>query len=1071
MTIALTCPRCGTDNGPDAQSCLACGMILSGAVSEARKVVTVLFCDIAGSTVLGTELDPESLRQLMARYFHEMRSIVDRHGGTTEKFIGDAVMAVFGVPRLHEDDAIRAVRAALEMRANLHDLNEEFARRWGVQISTRSGVNTGEVIAGDPSRGESFVIGDAVNVAARLEQSAEPGDILIGELTYRLIRGVATTEALPALSVKGKREPLRAWRVMSVAAGVSGSPRQMDSPLVGREAELQSLEKAFQQTVDARSCELVTILAPAGLGKSRLVAELVSGLNGRAHVISGRCLPYGEGITFWPIVEVIRDAAGIGSLDSPEDVRPRLRQLLHPADAGHPVLDAELIEERLAALLGLSDVRPGIQETFWSVRKLLEQLAGRRPLVVVFDDIHWGEPTFLDLLEYLVDWLREVPVLILCMARPELLEVRGAWMTGKSNASIATLRPLSGGETDGLIHHLLSGGELTSETRTRIAGVAEGNPLFVEETLRMLVDDGFLQRSNGSWSVIGDLSSLTIPPTIQALLTARLDRLDHQERDVIERASIIGRTFWWGAVSELSPPERRATVGGALQSLTRKELIRPDRSELAEEDAFRFAHILIRDAAYGGIPKASRTDLHERFAGWLEAKIRGRAGEYEEIVGYHLEQAYQTLSELSPPNARTEALGRRAAIPLASAGRRAFARGDMPASVNLLSRAANLASADASARAQLLPDLAFALLETGDFDRMRKVSAETALAAATSGDPTLQAHAMVLGLWMRVFTDPEGWADEAFREANRAISIFESAHNEAGLAKAWALLGLVHLLTCQFAISEEEWERAAGHAHAAGNTREELEYLSWVPLVVWGGPTPVPEAIGKCHSVLERADGDRKAMSTAMFVMAKLEAMRGRFDEARQLIDRAHAILEEVAIPVWLSGPLTQMHGWVEVLAGEPVEAEPSLRRGVEVLREIGELSWLSTVAAILAEALYAQGREEDADEFVRISEEAAGSEDAYSQGLVRSIRSKILARRGELDAAVDLARDAVAILEPTDFLFLQGFSRLSLGEVLLAAGRTDEARAALGEAEALCGAKGFSVGVARARELLARLG
>jgi tetratricopeptide (TPR) repeat protein len=657
--------------------------------------------------------------------------------------------------------------------------------------------------------------------------------------------------------------------------------------------------------------------------------------------------------------------------------------------------------------------------------------------------------------------------MLICLARPELLEIRGAWMTGKTNASMITLPPLNESEMDGLIHHLLGGGELAHTTRHRIAGVAEGNPLFVEETLRMLVDDGLLQRSDGSWKMTGDLSSLTIPLTIQALLTARLDRLEQGERIVIEHASVIGRVFWWGAVSELSPPDQRAGVGGGLQSLARKELILPDHSELSEEDAFAFAHSLIRDAAYRGIPKAKRAELHERFANWLEEKSRGRAGEYEEILGYHLEQAYRALSELSPINDRIKMLGRRAAVPLASAGRRSFGRGDMPASVNLLSRAAALYSEDDPDRLRLLPDLAFAFLETGDFARMQEVVEETTRAATTSGDLTLQAQSLVLRLWMRVFTDPEGWAEQAFREANRAISIFEAEHDERGLAKGWSLLGLVHLLTCQFGTSELEWERAAAHAHAAGDEREELEYLSWVPLVVWGGPTPVEEGIRKCQGILERSAGDRKAMSTALFVMGKLEAMRGGFDEARELIARARSILEEIALPVWMSGPLTQMHGWVEILGGDPAAAEPELRKGAETLREIGEYSWLSTVVGILAEALYEQGREEEAEEFVRLTEETAGSEDAYSQGLLRSIRAKLLAARGEWGAAERLSREAVAIVEPTDFLFLKAFTLESLGAVLQMAGRADEAEAVLAEAIRVCDQKGFTVGVERARKLM----
>jgi class 3 adenylate cyclase/tetratricopeptide (TPR) repeat protein len=1028
---------------------------------EARKVVTVLFSDIAGSTVLGEELDPESLRRLMARYFQEMQAIVQRHGGTTEKFIGDAVMAVFGMPRLHEDDALRAVRAAVEMREALHRLNDEFERVWGVRILVRTGVNTGEVIAGDSAGGDPFVISDAVNVAARLEQAAEPGQILIGESTYRLVRDAVTADPQPPRAVKGKTEPVSAWSLLEVTPGAPGWGRRLDSPLVGRDRELQALEEAFRRTATSRSCEFVTMLGAAGVGKSRLANELLATLGSRSHVVSGRCLPYGEGITFWPIVEVLRDAAGISQADSPEEARPKILQLLEPA------ANTQLIGERLAALLGLSGVTPGIQETFWAVRKFFEELAARRPLVIVFDDIQWGEPTFFDLLEYLADWIQGVPVMLLCLARGDLLDVRGAWMAGKPNTSLIMLHPLTTSQTEGLIGNLLGGAWPPDEALAQLAEIAEGNPLFAEEMLRMLVDDGRLRRDNGNWTVTGDISTLAIPPTIHALLTARLDRLDQEERAVIERASVVGRQFWWGAITELSPDEQRGGLGGRLQALTRKELIRPDRSDLSEEDTFRFTHILIRDAAYRGIPKAIRVDLHERFADWLFEEFRDRAGEYEEIVGYHLEQAYRALSELGPANERTESVGRRAAVPLASAGRRAFARGDMPAAVNLLSRAASLLPAGDPMLPQALPDLAFALLETGDFERLQMVVEQTSEAAAYTADSALQAQASVLGLWMRVFTDPEGWAEEAFQRATQAIATFEEQRDERGLSRGWSLLGLVHLFGCQFATSEDAWERAAIHAHAVGNEREELEYLSWVPLCVWGGPTVVDDGIRRCQEILERAAGDRKAMSTALFTQGKLEAMRGRFDEARKLISRARSILQEVALTVWLAGPLTQMAGWVDMLAGDPASAERDLRWGAETLREIGELSWLSTVAGILAEAVYAQGRYDEVEMFLQMCDETAASEDAYSQSLLRSVRAKLLARQGEMGAAVELGRQAVAIAEPTDFLFMQGFALLSLGETLQLAGRAHEARAVFQDAVGVCEQKGFTVGAQRARSMM----
>jgi class 3 adenylate cyclase/tetratricopeptide (TPR) repeat protein len=1028
------------------------------ARSETRRVVTVLCSDVVGFTGMGQELDPESLRKLMGRYFERVQTIVDHHGGRTEKFIGDAVVAVFGVPQLHEDDAHRAVRAAVEIRDALAELNGEFRRDWGVELRIRTGLNTGEVVAGDPAEGQSFVAGDAVTVAARLEQTADPGDILVSETTYRLVGDAVTAEPLRPLTLKGKHEPVSAWRVLDMVPVGPRWARRLDSPLVGRERELDVLRTVFDQSVERGECHVATLIGVAGVGKSRLTGEVVATLSERATVVGGRCLPYGEGITFWPITELLRGAADIGESDPPNEARRKVGMLLEDAP------DATLVGDRLGGFLGFASATPGVQETFWSVRKLFETLGTRRPLLVVFDDIQWAEPTFLDLLEYLGDWIQGVPVMLLFLARPELLEVRGDWLAGKPNASFVSLPPLTQAETDGLISNLLGGGHLSADARGRIAQAAEGNPLFVGETLRMLVDDGLLERTDGSWVVTGDLSNLKIPPTIHALLTARLDRLADEERAVIERAAVIGRVFWWGAVAELSPGEQRPRVGSHLQALTRKQLIVPHRSTLAEEDAFRFAHILAVDAAYGGIPKATRAELHERFAAWVERRSQDGIGEREEIVGFHLEQAHTALSDLGGRSERAVSLGRRAAAALASAGRRAFARGDMPAAVNLFTRAERVAPHDDPLRREVLPELAFALLETGDFGRLQEVVAETAEAAHGAADARLEAQAVILGLWVRLFTDPEGWAQAAQREATRAISMFEREADERGLAKAWSLLGLFHLTTCQFHAAGEAWEHAATHAAAAGDEREHFEALSWVPLTVWAGPTPVDEGIDRCRSIVERSEGDRKALSTALATWGTFEAMAGRFEEARELTERARATLEEIALPVWVAGPFSQLNAWTELLAGDPAAAERQLRSALETLRKIGELAWLSTVAGILAEAVRVQGRLDESDELLREGEETAGTEDAFSQALFRSVRAKIRAKQGRADEAERLAREAVDIARATDFLFLQWLALASLAEVLEVLGRGDEAQPVLAEAVEVAARKGYSAAAEEAR-------
>jgi class 3 adenylate cyclase/tetratricopeptide (TPR) repeat protein len=1027
--------------------------------------VTVLFSDVKGSTALGQELDPESLRTLMQRYFDEMRTLLERHGGTVEKFIGDAVMAVFGVPHLHEDDAFRAVRAAVDMREALAELNGEFERSWGVTVAARIGVNTGEVIAGDPGGGQAFVVGEAVNLAARLEQAAQPGEILIGAATERLVRDGVALEEAGRLDLRGVGAPVSAWRVLEVDPGASaGWARTDDVPFVGRGRELEHLEAALARAGERRECELVTVMGPAGVGKSRLVREFLRSVEDRATIVTGSCLPYGEGITFWPIVGVLRKAAGIKETDSAAQARTKLGRLL-PADG-----DGPLVEERLTGLLGDGQGAPAIQETFWAVRKLFEQLASTRPLVVVFDDIQWGEPTFLDLLEYLSDWIAGAPVLLTCMARPELEDARAGWGLGKSAATRVALEPLSGTESEGLITTLLGGAELEPAARMRIAEVAEGNPLFLEQTVRMLVEEGMLKRSNRRWIVAGDLSAIAIPPTIHAVLTARLDRLDPTERAVVERASVVGRVFWWDAAAELSPVEERDAVGHALQALTRKGLIRPDRSQLRQEDAFRFSHILVRDAAYHGIPKAARAELHERLADWLGVRTREFAGEYEEIVGYHLEQAYRAKLELGVPREQADALGRRAATPLASAGERAFARGDMPAAVTLLSRAESLFPRADPQRLELLPQLAFALLETGDFDRMLAVAAETTDAAAAAGNAGLQAHAVILNLWIRLFTNPVGWAEEAEKEASRTVAAFEELGDERGLTKAWSLLALVHILTCRFASAEHAWRTAAEHAGHAGDRRDELDSLAWVPLMIWAGPTATEPGLVRCRELRERVGGDKKAVASALIAEAVFEAGLGRVEEARGCLGHARALLSEAALTVWLRGPLAQCAGWAELLAGDPVAAERELRAGYEVLSEIGEVAWLSTVAAILGEAVYAQGRLDEAQELANVSESVSGPEDVYSHVTWRAVRAKVHARRGEPEQAERLAREAVALVESGDFLHLRWHAQMSLAEVLHLLGNAEEARSAAQAAVAAAEEKGSVVAARAGRALLTRL-
>ena len=576
------CPNCGFGNAESVKFCAECGTKLlatSGGSQETRRTVTILFADVSGSTSLGEQLDPESMRALMGRYFAEMQTVIERHGGTVEKFIGDAVMAVFGIPQLHEDDALRAVRAAAEIGERLRTLNLALEVERGIAIRFRTGVNTGEVVAGDPSSGQTLITGDAVNTAARLEQAAAPGEIVLGPTTYSLVRDAVTVEALAPLELKGKAQPVKAYRLLSVVAGAAGHARRLDAPLVGRESELAHLQQAFDDVVIHRRCQVVTVLGQAGVGKSRLLAEFLASVADRATVLAGRCLPYGEGITYWPVAEVLKQVAAIDDADDRERAVAKLRRLAAGA------ADAELVAERIGQAVGLAGGSAPQEEIFWALRKLLETLARQRPLAIEFDDIQWADDTFLDLLEHIVTLAHDAPLLMVCLARPELLERRPGWGRGSTQAATLRLEPLAAEVADRLVDQLPGGTELPAPLRARILDAAEGNPLFVEEMMGMLVDEGRLTLTDGRWLATTELAETTVPPTISALLAARLDQLQPGERALAERASVVGQSFEQAALAELLPEGQRGATARDLLALVRKELIRPDRSVLSAGDA------------------------------------------------------------------------------------------------------------------------------------------------------------------------------------------------------------------------------------------------------------------------------------------------------------------------------------------------------------------------------------------------------------------------------------------------------------------------------------------------------
>ncbi len=925
--------------------------------------MTVLFCDLTGSTALGETLDPERLRALLARYFERMKAIVERHGGSVEKFIGDAVMAVFGVPVLHEDDALRAVRAAIEMRDAIPELG----------LQGRIGVMTGEVVTGTAER---LATGDAVNVAARLEAAADPGEVLIGQPTLALVRDAVEVGPVQPLDLKGKSEPVPAYRLVSAR---DAPERRHEAKFVGRRRESAIVRETWERVLAEQRCELVTIIGDAGVGKSRLVDEVLTSVD--ATVVRGRCLPYGEGITYWPVVEVLKQL----------DVLP-------PDPAAGLAIQS---------LLGESKAPTSADEIAWAFRKTLEHAAAQRSLVVVFDDIQWGEETFRDLIEHVALLSSGASILLLCLARPELTEQHAAWPV------TLRLEPLGADDVDELMSE-----RIPATLRDRIARAAGGNPLFVEEMLAMA------QEANGE---------VIVPPTLQALLAARLDQLDPAERGVLERGAVEGEIFHRGAVQALSPDEMQVTP--RLAALVRKELVRPDSGQLVGEDGFRFRHLLIRDAAYDALPKAVRADLHQRFAIWLE----GRGAELvqlDEIVGYHLEQAYRYRAELGMADDPI----------LTAGGHRAQLRADYRAAVSLYERAAALVPATEIDLA-LEAELGEALYWAGDGVESQRRAVSLAERALALGDRVGELCGRVRESLLRTFLEPEGATEELAILIEEALPVFRAAGDDAALYIGYSALGQVGNMRGQMDAGLEAFEQAATHAQQAGMPHEEL---GWRSTLRFMGTTPVAEVLAWLDANEPREGRNYWLRSNR----AKALAMLGRFDEARAILADSRTALAERGGGIPL-GTTAIDSVEVELWAGDPAAAAEFGAEGCRLLEEMGERSILSTAAGMLAQALYALDRLEEADGWAGRAAELGASDDAITQMLWRQVRAKVLARRGELAEGERLAREAVAVCEKTDFLDAQGDVYADLAEVLSIGGRPQEAAAALGQAIACYQGKG----------------
>jgi DNA-binding SARP family transcriptional activator len=959
-----------------------------------RRTVTVLLCDLVDSTKLAASLDPEVYRVLMSRYFESVRGPIERHGGTLEKFIGDAVMAVFGVPLLHEDDPLRAVRAARDIQDALGDFPEG-------RLDARVGLSTGEVhVLSSP--GEALHVSGAVaSVASQLEGRAPVGGVLVSDETYRLVRDAVQAERVGD-----------AWRLDKVRPDAPAYARRLDAPLVGREHELERLRGTYANACTDKHCRVVTVVGEAGIGKTRLARELIAPLRDEARVLVGRCVSYGEGATYLPIAEIVRDAA-------PDESLAGIRALLGDEE------DADAVAQRVAELVGIVEAPAAPGETFWAFRRFLEALARQGPVVLALDDIHWAEPTLLDLVEYLGEWA-EGPILVVCLARRDLLETRTGWGGPTSTGFLVELEPLSPDALGTLVQQLADE-PVDPQVKDTIVEQAGGNALFAEQLLAAAVE-------------MPDLILEKPPASVEALLASRLDRLDARELGVLRRASVIGRGFSPGELDDLAPDVN-----------TRRHLARLTQRGLLDTrgDDLRFHHILVREVAYRSIPKAERSELHE-----LAARGLDRRDGADELIGYHFEQAFVYLKELSGPEEHAHELAQEGGERLGHAGIRAWKRADAPAAVNLLSRAVDL-----------LPESDLFICELGAALRARNdldQAEEVLLRAINAPEEPIRLRARIELAFLRSLREPDQ-AGKLLDVASAAVPVLEAAGDDRGLGRAWFVIAHVRGgFRCEYGAMEESSARAAAHYRRAGwSPSSALDNLG---NALFYGPKPVEDAIAQCERLLAEHEGDRASEANIVVWRGGLEAMRANFDEARESVARAKMIYQELGLHAAAIDTCGRILGAVELLAGHPERAEVALRESCELLKQLDQKPVLATRAGELAAAIYDRDRYDEAELWTSLARESAGADDLDAAISWQPVHAKILARLGAVAEAEALARQTVDQVSRTDSVNRHADTLLALAEILGIAGRRAESSTLVQKAIRLYESKGNIVAADRAR-------
>jgi predicted ATPase/DNA-binding SARP family transcriptional activator len=986
---------------------------------QARRPVTVLCIALQVAPDSGVALDPEAHGVVNEQVVSGLTAVLERHGGKLAASDSEHLMGVFGVATVHEDDALRAARASLEAREALIAEAGVLSRQYSVNLVYRFGLATDEALVGGP--GPLGFAGDVGVRAVMLAEAAGPGEILISQQTRQLAAGAIGTD-----SAGPDRFLLRSAHV-----GLRPLAVRLDAPLAGRGEEIRRLEAAYGRAIRDRMTMTVTVTGEAGLGKTRLVQEFARRLGREAQVLTGRCLPYGEGITFWPLHEVVRQASGG---DSPERIK-----VLLDGEA-----DAAAVADQLHRALGSgSQGRTAAAEIFWAARRLLEALARHRPVLVLFEDLHWAEPTFLDLVESLALRPGRSPIVVVCIARPELLDQRPAWAAEADRSVSIQLAPLGEDPATALLDSLSAGHRIAPSTRARLIDTAGGNPLYLEQLAVSLSEQS------------GSDIRPALPPTIQALLSARLQRLGPGASSVLVRAAIIGKDFGEREIRGLLPVEARAPLSRNLQTLVAKNLVQrgpPGRSPYEE---YSFRHILIQEAAYRSIPKSFRAELHHRYADWLEAIVSDSFPARSEILGYHLEQSVRYRTELRPANPESAALSHRAAAFLETAGVAAHDRGDDVAAVNLLDRAAALLPGDDPALGRLYTALGTALAEAGQLEKARATLDHAQRVTAAYGDERQYAHARVETLLLNLKMNP----DEAEMEIARALpglrSDFDASQDDLGICRTLQLEAALHWNHARSGAAEYAWLRAADYARKVNDRRQLADIVSWLASAALWGPTPAPEGIQRCMDYLDEIGNHPIGKAEILLNLAGLYAMQDDFASAQTTLSTAKSLLETLG-PT-MTAAITQQAALIAMLAGDPATAESYLRLQYDSLYQMGERRFLATTAATLARAIAAQGpsRYDEVIRLITMSQEAAADEDLSPQAIARGLYARILADRGRHREAEELARSAVALSAQTDLLSERADTLLELSHVLAASGQVSEAHSAATEALDLYQLKG----------------